>query len=170
MNNDEKYTMHLGVYGVGSLQNKLLCIKKNAGPYQNRYDLPGGSQELGEGLTETLAREVLEETGHRVQSYKNCRVYDSFVKSEPSHVVHHIFILYDIELYESSTSIPNFVIDGENDSSGIEWVSFENLNIYNSSPIILKFLQEVRKDKDVLEKTCFPYWEVKQESTIHSKF
>ena len=25
-------------------------------PYQHRFDLPGGSQELGEGLTETLER------------------------------------------------------------------------------------------------------------------
>ena len=53
---------HFGVYGVCYENGKLLCIEKTRGPYQHRFDLPGGSQEAGEGLTETLKREVLEET------------------------------------------------------------------------------------------------------------
>ena len=55
---------HFGVYGVCYENGKLLCIEKTRGPYQHRFDLPGGSQELGEGLTETLKREVMEETGY----------------------------------------------------------------------------------------------------------
>ena len=60
---------HFGVYGVCLQDGKLLCIEKTRGPYQQRFDLPGGSQELGEGLTETLKREVLEETGYAISSY-----------------------------------------------------------------------------------------------------
>lgn len=45
---------HFGVYGVCLQDGKLLCIEKTRGPYQHRFDLPGGSQEAGEGLTETL--------------------------------------------------------------------------------------------------------------------
>ncbi len=44
---------HFGVYGVCLQDGKLLCIEKTRGPYQHRFDLPGGSQEAGEGLTET---------------------------------------------------------------------------------------------------------------------
>ncbi|MBM6613825.1 hypothetical protein JTF06_02815 [Desemzia sp. RIT804] len=54
MDHEENYHQHFGIYGVNLNEGKLLCIEKNAGPYQNRYDLPGGSQEGGEGLTETL--------------------------------------------------------------------------------------------------------------------
>lgn len=50
---------HFGVYCVCFENGKLLCIEKTRGPYQHRYDLPGGSQQLGEGLTETLTREVM---------------------------------------------------------------------------------------------------------------
>ena len=40
------------VYSVCFENGKLLCIEKTRDPYQHRYDLPGGSQQLGEGLTE----------------------------------------------------------------------------------------------------------------------
>ncbi len=40
------------------------CIEKTRGPYQHRFDHQIGSQELSEGLTETLKGEVLEETGY----------------------------------------------------------------------------------------------------------
>ena len=60
---------HFGVYGVCYKHGYLLCIQKTAGPYKNRLDLPGGSQQFGEGLTETLIREVMEEMGFIVRSY-----------------------------------------------------------------------------------------------------
>ena len=73
---------HFGVYGVCLQEGKLLCIEKTRGPYQHRFDLPGGSQELGEGLTETLNREVLEETGYTLSRYSNPRGYDVLVQEE----------------------------------------------------------------------------------------
>ena len=61
-----EYKEHLGVYGVNIFNNKLLCIKKTRGPYQYRYDLPGGSQKIGEGLIKTLKREILEELDMKI--------------------------------------------------------------------------------------------------------
>ncbi|MFU2205868.1 hypothetical protein [Streptococcus pluranimalium] len=48
------YLSHFGVYGICIKGGKLLCVRKNRGPYKNRYDLPGGSQESGESLLEHL--------------------------------------------------------------------------------------------------------------------
>ena len=71
------------------------------------------------------------------------------------------FALYDIQLSENEESIPEIVEDGKNDSNGIEWVPITELNAENSSPLILKVLDEVQKDKKVLEKSIFLSWEVK---------
>ena len=76
---------YLGIYGVCLKENKVLCIKKARGPYKNRFDLPGGSQKTSEGFTETLVREFLEETGYKVSSYDNCRVYDIFVEEKEAY-------------------------------------------------------------------------------------
>ena len=90
---------HFGVYGVCFENGKLLCIEKTRGPYQYRFDLPGGSQELGEGLTETLKREVQEETGYAISSYSKPRIYDVLVQEEgQDFAVHHIMAFYDIVL------------------------------------------------------------------------
>ena len=57
---------HIGIYGICIKDNGLLCIRKEKGPYRNRFDLPGGSQKEHEGFTETLIREFKEETGYTV--------------------------------------------------------------------------------------------------------
>jgi len=120
---------HFGVYAVCFENGKLLCIEKTRGPYQHRYDLPGGSQQLGEGLTETLTREVMEETGFTVRSYSNPRIYDVFVREELTNfMVHHIMALYDVEINEkaSQVTISETVSDGVNDSLGYIWMEIKN--------------------------------------------
>ena len=59
----QKYHRAFGCYGIIGNSNELVVIRKNAGPYINRYDLPGGSLEDGEELAKAVVREVKEETG-----------------------------------------------------------------------------------------------------------
>ena len=87
---------HFGVYAVCFENGKLLCIEKTRDHYQHRYDLPGGSQRLGEGLTESLKREVLEDT----------RLLESTMfssgKSLKNFTVHHVMALYDVDINEEA--------------------------------------------------------------------
>ena len=155
---------HFGVYGVCLQEGKLLFIEKTRGPYQNRFDLPGGSQELGEGLTETLKREVLEETGYTLSRYLNPRIYDVMVQEEgQDFAVHHIMAFYDIVLdFESSQkSLPQEVFDGSNDSANAIWLNLEEITQENASPLLLKVKTELRGFPD-LDMTSYKNWKVKE--------
>ena len=151
---------HIVVYGICIKDNKLLCIKKARGPYKNRFDLPGGSQKESEGLTETLVREFQEETGCQIKGYGNCRAYDVFVE-ESNRTVHHIMVFYNVDInLEQQDTISEKLEDELNDSSGIYWIDFEELDINNSSPLILKFKQGLSNDKTILEKVVYKNWEI----------
>ena len=155
---------HFGIYGVCLQDGKLLCIEKTRGPYQHRFDLPGGSQEVGEGLTETLKREVLEETGYTLSSYTNPRMYDVLVQEEgKDFAVHHIMAFYDIELdFEGPQKpLPQEVLDGSNDSAKAIWVPIEQMAEENASPLVLKVKSELQGFPE-LELTSYRNWKVKE--------
>ena len=155
---------HFGVYGICYEKGKLLCIEKTRGPYQHRFDLPGGSQELGEGLTETLKREVLEETGYTLIRYSNPRMYDVLVQEEgKDFAVHHIMAFYDIVLdFENSQkSLPHEVLDGSNDSANVVWLPLEQMTEENASPLVLKVKAELGGFPE-LELTSYRNWKVKE--------
>ena len=161
---------HFGVYGICYENGKLLCIEKTRGPYQNRFDLPGGSQELGEGLTETLKREVLEETGYTLSQYSNPRIYDVLVHEEgQDFAVHHIMAFYDIVLdFEGSQkSLPHEVLDGSNDSANVIWLNLEEITEENASPLVLKVKSELLGFPE-LDKTSYKNWKVKHAKSTSS--
>ena len=161
---------HFGVYGVCYKHGYLLCIQKTAGPYKNRLDLPGGSQQLGEGLTETLIREVMEETGFTVRSYSNPRIYDVFVREELiNFMLHHIMALYDIEINEkaSQVNISETISDGVNDSLGYVWMDIQKITEENASPLVLKVKSELLGFPE-LDKTSYMNWKVNDEKPTSS--
>ena len=155
---------HFGVYGICLQEGKLLCIEKTRGPYQHRFDLPGGSQEVGEGLTETFEREVLEETGYTLSRYCNPRIYDIMVQEEgQDFAVHHIMAFYDIVLdfERSQQSLPHEVLDGSNDSANALWLNLEEITADNVSPLVLKVKAELLGFPE-LDKTSYMNWKVKE--------
>ena len=161
---------HFGVYGICYENGKLLCIEKTRGPYQHRFDLPGGSQELGEGLTETLKREVLEETGYTLSRYLNPRIYDVLVQEEgQDFAVHHTMAFYDVVLdFESSQkSLPHEVLDGSNDSANVIWLNLEEITEENASPLVLKVKSELLGFPE-LDKTSYKNWKVKHAKSTSS--
>ena len=161
---------HFGVYGVCYENGKLLCIEKTRGPYQHRFDLPGGSQELGEGLTETLKREVLEETGYTLSRYLNPRIYDVLVQEEgEDFAVHHIMAFYDgvLDFERSQKSLPHEVLDGSNDSANVIWLNLEEITEENASPLVLKVKSELLGFPE-LDKTSYKNWKVKHAKSTSS--
>lgn len=110
---------HLGVYGLIIENEKIVLVKKNGGPYDGKFDLPGGSIEFGETPLEALKRELKEEIGIEL---KKCELIDAdsikFDWTYDNELLkwHHIGIFYKVLSYENDIKT-NVEIDDKNDDS-----------------------------------------------------
>ena len=156
----DKFHRAFGCYGIIGDQQNLVVIKKEGGPYINRYDLPGGSLEDGEPLDQAVKREVNEETGLTVQDYQQIGV-TSFRYPwdyEQWHFNQHICVFYRISKFtgDLQTTVKQFA--GQ-DSLGAVSVPLGQLSLTNSSPLVLKAKEFLLKpDEFDLADQAFANW------------
>jgi len=157
---NNKYHRAFGVYGIYVEDGELLVINKNAGPYINRFDVPGGSLEEGETLSEAIKREFLEETGLEIEIEENIGAIDfklPWLWKEFTDV-HHIAIYYSVRKIGGYIKIPE-QFEGQ-DSSGAVWVSKKDVSLYNASPLVLKAFEWL-KTKDLgIDADIYKDWKV----------
>lgn len=82
--------------GVGALvlwESKVLLVKRGGEPGKGLWAVPGGLVKLGERLKEAVAREVLEETGVKVEVGKEVFVHEVIIRDRKGGVKYHYVIL-----------------------------------------------------------------------------
>ncbi len=82
-----------GVYAVMTYKDKYILIQKGKGPFKGRWDLPGGKTDFGETPEETLKREVNEETGLKLKSYKLISV-EAYTHETKKENFHHTGVIF----------------------------------------------------------------------------
>lgn len=93
--NIEKF--HLGIYAIITKDDSVLLVKKSRGPYRGKWDLPGGTPIHGESILQTLRREVLEETGVRldcVDHHSNVAFTVEYKEAGKRISLHHTCLIY----------------------------------------------------------------------------
>lgn len=157
---NKKYHRAFGVYGLYVENDKLLVINKNGGPYTNRLDLPGGSLEEGESLSQAMKREFLEETGLEIEIVANIGITDfklPWLWKEFTDV-HHIAVFYSVRrLGGKLNAIKQF--EGQ-DSSGTVWVTEKDISLDNTSPLVLKAFEWLETRDLGIDTTIYKDWEV----------
>lgn len=137
---------HLGVYGIVIENNKILLVKKAKGPYTGKLDLPGGTMQFGEKPEQTLKREMLEETGIKINKFElydaNSGLVDDAFSEELTRV-HHVGIFYKIFSYSNKIR-SDIAIDGQNDDSlGAQFYEVNTLTKKDLSMIAILELEKL---------------------------
>jgi 8-oxo-dGTP diphosphatase len=95
------------IVGVGAVivdDGKVVLIKRKYEPLKGQWSLPGGMVEIGEALETALAREMLEETGLRVDVGPVIEVFDRIMRDEERRVRYH-FVLIDYLCWPADGSL-----------------------------------------------------------------
>jgi len=160
---EERWHRHLGVYGICKRNHELLVIHKIRGPYKNRYDLPGGTVEPNESLTDAIQREFQEETGYDIEILQNLGVRDFVVPQSPENKetthVHHVAIFYEVKYVSGHSTYASDV--EENDSIGAEWVDIKELTPENCSPLVMQAIAWLNGGSSNLKAKRLDDWIVK---------
>jgi 8-oxo-dGTP diphosphatase len=106
-------------------EGRLLVVRRRFAPSAGRWSLPGGRVERGESLTAAVQREVLEETGLRVQV------------GEPVGTVEIPFgpgLVYDVTDFRAALIDVRAAPVAGSDASAVAWVSRQELAALDCSP------------------------------------
>lgn len=141
-----KENKHLGAYGIVIKNERILLVKKHGGPYDGKYDLPGGTIEFCEKPEEALKRELIEETGIKVINYELFDADSVNVewKSQNSLIkTHHIGIFYKILEYANEIKREIKIDEINDDSCGAEFLSIDKLSKKDLSAIAILELEKL---------------------------
>jgi ADP-ribose pyrophosphatase YjhB (NUDIX family) len=162
LSGERKYHRAFGVYGIYQEGNRLLVINKGGGPYKNRFDLPGGTLEEGESLSDAMVREFKEETGLDIEIVEQIGITDFLFPSNWRDFtdVHHIAVFYIVKKIGGEITVPE-AFEGQ-DSLGAEWVTSQDVSEDNASPLVMKALEWLETKTLGLLVNRYEEWIVKE--------
>lgn len=120
------------IVGVGAVvveQGRILLVQRGHEPSKGKWSLPGGMLELGESLTQGVAREVEEETGLIVEALELVELIDRIHKeSGPSgESVRYHFVIADY-----LCRIIGGTLRAASDADAVRWVERAEWNSHSA--------------------------------------
>jgi 8-oxo-dGTP diphosphatase len=128
----------VGVGGIAIQGDSVLLVQRAAEPLQGQWSIPGGALELGESLTEGVARELLEETGVAVEPTEVVEVLNRVLKTPDGRVKYH-YVLIDYLCRPLENAAPPVAAS---DAGDARWVARADLPVYHLRPDMLEVIEK----------------------------
>lgn len=118
------------------LRDGAVClIERGAEPFKGYWGMPGGAVELGETVTESLRREVQEETGLTVEVERFLGYRDAIERDEAGRVRYHFVIFYYLVRPVGGT------LQAADDAAAAAWVPLGELDRYRLTDSVRQCLR-----------------------------
>ncbi|MEJ7609123.1 MAG: NUDIX hydrolase [Bryobacteraceae bacterium] len=111
--------------GVGALlfddAHRILLVERGREPLKGFWSLPGGVLETGETLSAGIQREVLEETGLRIDSLQPIEIFERIMLDEQNRTEYHYVLIDYIGRVTGGVLAPG------DDVSNVRWAGKQEL-------------------------------------------
>jgi 8-oxo-dGTP diphosphatase len=130
------------VVGVGAVlicDGKILLEKRKNEPGKGKWSIPSGLVELGEGVEQTVVREVKEETGLEVEKPSLIDIVDNITRDRNGKIRYHFVIIdYFVKLKGGT-------LKAQSDAEELRWVTFDEVEKYSLTKTFREFFQRNRQ-------------------------
>ena len=115
---------YVGVGVIVFRDHEVLLIQRNKEPNKGQWSIPGGRQMLGETAAEAARRELLEETGVKVDRLLLVDVVDAIIPDVEGKIKYHYTLVDYMGQWQSGESRPG------DDAKEVRWVRLNQLSSY----------------------------------------
>ena len=139
MNKDKREYPERPYVGVGVIvfrDQKVLLVKRKNEPNKGLWSIPGGKQMIGETIAEAAKRELMEETGVKVDELLLVDVVDAIVPDIEGKIKYHYTLVDYMGEWLSGESRPG------DDAIEVRWVCLNKLNSYSLLEKTINIIQK----------------------------
>ena len=116
---------YVGVGVIVFRDKEVLLVQRNKEPNKGQWSIPGGSQLLGETASEAAQRELLEETGVKVDQLFLVDVVDAIIPDVEGKIKYHYTLVDYMGQWQSGESRPG------DDAQEVRWVRLNEISSYS---------------------------------------
>jgi len=116
---------YVGVGVIVFRDKEVLLVKRNKDPNKGHWSIPGGRQMLGETAAEAAQRELLEETGVKVDLLLLVDVVDAIITDAEGKIKYHYTLVDYMGQWQSGDLLAG------DDAEEVRWVLLNELSSYS---------------------------------------
>ncbi len=116
--------------------DRFLLAKRVKSPNKDTWGMPGGMAEVGETLDDAAKREVLEETGLKLNRVVFNRFHEIIRRDDEDRVSMHFVLAMYIAISNEGDAVAG------DDAADVRWFSMEDLQSYSLTDQTEKFILE----------------------------
>ena len=127
---------YVGVGVIVFRDKEVLLVQRDKEPNKGQWSIPGGRQMLGETAAEAAQRELLEETGVKVDRLKLVDVVDAIIPDVEGKIKYHYTLVDYMGQWQSGEARPG------DDAKEVRWVRLNELSSYSLLEKTMKIIQK----------------------------
>ena len=127
---------YVGVGVIVFRDQEVLLVKRNKDPNKGQWSIPGGRQIIGETVEEAAQRELLEETGVKVDQLLLVDVVDAIIPDSEGKIKYHYTLVDYMGQWQSGESRPG------DDAQEVRWVRLNEISSYSLMEKTMNIIQK----------------------------
>ena len=127
---------YVGVGAIVCRDQEVLLVKRKKEPNKGQWSIPGGRQMIGETAAEAAQRELLEETGVKVDQLLLVDVVDAIIPDVEGKIKYHYTLVDYMGQWQSGESSPG------DDAQEVRWGRLNELSSYSLLEKTMNIIQK----------------------------